>query len=190
MATHIVQILTINNPTKKVPRLTYRKLLPISRDPCTQKAFFSSSKLCGILVNFGKHKTISPTMYFSQVIGSGRGVTGSFKDTTITEWLIKHNPTQLEFAAAVNNFTHSCAGYSIVTYILVITLQLERVFFGRFCTFTETLFYDFLSLTFSSSTMAMVYSVSHPFFCGKLPVFFTFVFITKNKQLLSLYKWN
>ena len=30
-----------------------------------------------------------------QVTGSGRGVTGSFKDTPITEWLIKHNPSQV-----------------------------------------------------------------------------------------------
>ncbi len=66
-----------------------------------------------------------------------RGVTGSFKDTPIYEWLEKHNPSQLEFARAVQNFTReskvingrlqniacklsagSCAGYSIATYIL------------------------------------------------------------------------
>ena len=47
-----------------------------------------------------------------------RGVTGSFKDTPISEYLVKHNPSQLEFARAVNNFTRSCAGYSVITYIL------------------------------------------------------------------------
>ena len=47
-----------------------------------------------------------------------RGVTGSFKDTPISDYLVKHNPSQLEFARAVNNFTRSCAGYSVITYIL------------------------------------------------------------------------
>ncbi len=41
-----------------------------------------------------------------------------FQDTPIADWLEKHNPSQLEFARAVENFTRSCAGYSIATYIL------------------------------------------------------------------------
>ncbi len=73
---------------------------------------------------------------FSKVTGS-RGVTGSFKETPISDWLEKHNPSQLQFARAVQNFTRknivhvvnwtgmldspvpgSCAGYSIATYVL------------------------------------------------------------------------
>ena len=46
------------------------------------------------------------------------GLTGSFKDKPIAEWLAKQNPNQLEYQRAVENFTHSCAGYSIITYIL------------------------------------------------------------------------
>lgn len=33
------------------------------------------------------------------------GLTGSFKDKPIAEWLAKHNPSELEYARAVQNFT-------------------------------------------------------------------------------------
>lgn len=46
------------------------------------------------------------------------GLTGSFKDKPIAEWLAKQNPSQLEYERAVTNFTSSCAGYSVATYIL------------------------------------------------------------------------
>ncbi|XP_071051233.1 phosphatidylinositol 4-phosphate 3-kinase C2 domain-containing subunit beta [Onthophagus taurus] len=46
------------------------------------------------------------------------GLTGSFKDKPIAEWLAKHNPSELEYSRAVENFTASCAGYCVVTYIL------------------------------------------------------------------------
>lgn len=66
------------------------------------------------------------------------GLTGSFKDRPIAEWLAKQNPSQLEYQRAVKNFTGklgsiyvnlinlnfvfsllvSCAGYSVATYIL------------------------------------------------------------------------
>ena len=53
--------------------------------------------------------TDAKTLREIQVYGS-RGVTGSFKGTPISEWLEKHNPSQFEFAKAVENFTRSCAG--------------------------------------------------------------------------------
>ncbi|XP_054261584.1 phosphatidylinositol 4-phosphate 3-kinase C2 domain-containing subunit beta-like [Macrosteles quadrilineatus] len=46
------------------------------------------------------------------------GPAGSFKDRTIAEWLAKHNPSALEYERAVANFTASCAGYSVATYVL------------------------------------------------------------------------
>lgn len=46
------------------------------------------------------------------------GLTGSFKDKPIAEWLAKHNPSELEYERARENFMASCAGYSVVTYIL------------------------------------------------------------------------
>jgi phosphatidylinositol-4-phosphate 3-kinase len=33
------------------------------------------------------------------------GLTGSFKDRSIAEWLVKHNPSALEYERAVENFT-------------------------------------------------------------------------------------
>jgi phosphatidylinositol-4-phosphate 3-kinase len=33
------------------------------------------------------------------------GLTGSFKDRSIAEWLAKHNPSALEYERAVENFT-------------------------------------------------------------------------------------
>ncbi|XP_024085910.1 phosphatidylinositol 4-phosphate 3-kinase C2 domain-containing subunit alpha isoform X2 [Cimex lectularius] len=46
------------------------------------------------------------------------GLTGSFKDRPIAEWLAKHNPSALDYERAVNNFTASCAGYCVATYVL------------------------------------------------------------------------
>lgn len=77
-------------------------------------------------------------------IQTEHGLTGSFKDKPIAEWLAKHNPSELEYTSAVQNFTGrkcdfyfefivlgnwvdwlvgvfvsaSCAGYCVVTYIM------------------------------------------------------------------------
>nr|KAG5699171.1 hypothetical protein BaRGS_014470 [Batillaria attramentaria] len=59
--------------------------------------------------------TESDTLRRIQVSG---GVTGSFKDRPIKEWLQKHNPTELEYNKAVENFMYSCAGYCVATYVL------------------------------------------------------------------------
>ena len=54
--------------------------------------------------------TGAKTLREIQVMGN-RGVTGSFQVTPIFDYLTKYNPSQFEFARAVNNFTRSCAGY-------------------------------------------------------------------------------
>ncbi|XP_038054039.1 phosphatidylinositol 4-phosphate 3-kinase C2 domain-containing subunit beta-like isoform X2 [Patiria miniata] len=46
------------------------------------------------------------------------GLTGSFKDKPLAIWLQKHNPTELDYQKAVENFTFSCAGYCVATYVL------------------------------------------------------------------------
>lgn len=47
------------------------------------------------------------------------GLTGSFKDKPIAEWLAKHNPSELEYERAVTNFTgnnnHVC--YALLSSI-------------------------------------------------------------------------
>lgn len=47
-----------------------------------------------------------------------KGVTGSFNVSTIANWLQKYNTSELEYEQAVNNFTASCAGYAVATYVL------------------------------------------------------------------------
>ncbi|XP_034021284.1 phosphatidylinositol 4-phosphate 3-kinase C2 domain-containing subunit beta [Thalassophryne amazonica] len=46
------------------------------------------------------------------------GVTGSFKDRPLADWLQKHNPTEEQYDKAVENFIYSCAGCCVATYIL------------------------------------------------------------------------
>ncbi|GBM21548.1 Phosphatidylinositol 4-phosphate 3-kinase C2 domain-containing subunit alpha [Araneus ventricosus] len=51
-------------------------------------------------------------------IQTEQGLTGSFKDRSIAEWLQRYNTSELEYQQAVDNFTLSCAGYCVATYIL------------------------------------------------------------------------
>eukprot|EP00106_Octopus_bimaculoides_P003636 XP_014771078.1 PREDICTED: phosphatidylinositol 4-phosphate 3-kinase C2 domain-containing subunit alpha-like [Octopus bimaculoides] len=46
------------------------------------------------------------------------GLTGSFKERPLQEWLQKNNPTQLEYDKSLDNFLCSCAGYCVATYVL------------------------------------------------------------------------
>ncbi|OQR66629.1 phosphatidylinositol 4-phosphate 3-kinase C2 domain-containing subunit alpha-like [Tropilaelaps mercedesae] len=51
-------------------------------------------------------------------IQTEHGLTGSFKDKPIAEWLKKHNASEAEYERAVENFSLSCAGYCVATYVL------------------------------------------------------------------------
>jgi phosphatidylinositol kinase/protein kinase (PI-3 family) len=42
----------------------------------------------------------------------------AFKKSIINGWLKQHNPTKQNFLKAVDNFTNSCAGYCVATYLL------------------------------------------------------------------------
>uniref|UniRef100_H3CKI5 Phosphatidylinositol-4-phosphate 3-kinase catalytic subunit type 2 beta n=1 Tax=Tetraodon nigroviridis TaxID=99883 RepID=H3CKI5_TETNG len=46
------------------------------------------------------------------------GVTGSFRDRPLADWLQKHNPTEEQYDKAVENFIYSCAGCCVATYVL------------------------------------------------------------------------
>uniref|UniRef100_A0A672QKD5 Phosphatidylinositol-4-phosphate 3-kinase catalytic subunit type 2 alpha n=1 Tax=Sinocyclocheilus grahami TaxID=75366 RepID=A0A672QKD5_SINGR len=46
------------------------------------------------------------------------GVTGSFKDKPLAEWLRKYNPAEDEYEKASENFIYTCAGCCVATYIL------------------------------------------------------------------------
>lgn len=45
-------------------------------------------------------------------------VKNALKKSLIYEWLKSHNPSASNFTKALNNFTRSCAGYTVATYIL------------------------------------------------------------------------
>lgn len=47
----------------------------------------------------------------------GGGVTAAFKERTLAEWLRKKNRDTGAYARAVENFTVSCAGYAVATYV-------------------------------------------------------------------------
>uniref|UniRef100_A0A8C5P979 Phosphatidylinositol-4-phosphate 3-kinase catalytic subunit type 2 beta n=1 Tax=Leptobrachium leishanense TaxID=445787 RepID=A0A8C5P979_9ANUR len=59
-----------------------------------------------------------PTAETLRKIQVEHGVTGSFKDRPLAEWLKKHNPTEDEYEKAVENFIYSCAGCCVATYVL------------------------------------------------------------------------
>jgi phosphatidylinositol-4-phosphate 3-kinase len=51
-------------------------------------------------------------------IQTEHGLTGSFKDKPLSEWLLRHNSSDVAWKQATENFTHSCAGYCVATYVL------------------------------------------------------------------------
>jgi phosphatidylinositol-4-phosphate 3-kinase len=53
-----------------------------------------------------------------RAIQTERGVTGSFKDKPLSNWLMRFNTSETDYRKAVDNFTCSCAGYCVATYVL------------------------------------------------------------------------
>nr|CAB3264877.1 phosphatidylinositol 4-phosphate 3-kinase C2 domain-containing subunit alpha-like [Phallusia mammillata] len=68
-------------------------------------------------LNQGMIEIIPDSRTFRE-IQSSYGLTGAFKDRPIAEWLQKYNATGISYEKAVENFTLSCAGYCVATYVL------------------------------------------------------------------------
>ncbi|KAM5180716.1 phosphatidylinositol 4-phosphate 3-kinase C2 domain-containing subunit beta [Mantella aurantiaca] len=61
---------------------------------------------------------VIPSAETLRKIQGEHGVTGSFKERPLADWLQKHNPTEDEYEKAVENFIYSCAGCCVATYVL------------------------------------------------------------------------
>ena len=48
----------------------------------------------------------------------GRGARGAFDKTLLLKWLREQNPNPTHLHKAIENFTLSCAGYCVATYVL------------------------------------------------------------------------
>ncbi|XP_060779986.1 phosphatidylinositol 4-phosphate 3-kinase C2 domain-containing subunit alpha isoform X2 [Neoarius graeffei] len=78
------------------------------------------------IVNFkcistGKKKGMVELVPFSETLRKIQveyGITGSFKDKPLAEWLRKYNPAEDEYEKASENFIYSCAGCCVATYLL------------------------------------------------------------------------
>jgi phosphatidylinositol kinase/protein kinase (PI-3 family) len=67
-------------------------------------------------------------MGFIQVVRNARsiadiqkdagGAAAAFSKTTLQRYLRQHNPTEDQYSRAVYNFTYSCAGYTVASYVL------------------------------------------------------------------------
>lgn len=45
-------------------------------------------------------------------------IKGSFGESALYDWLRLHNTNERDFRIAVDNFTYSCVGYCVATYVL------------------------------------------------------------------------
>uniref|UniRef100_A0A1A8CKU6 Phosphatidylinositol 4-phosphate 3-kinase C2 domain-containing subunit alpha n=1 Tax=Nothobranchius kadleci TaxID=1051664 RepID=A0A1A8CKU6_NOTKA len=72
-------------------------------------------------VSTGKDRGMVELVPFSDTLRKIQveyGVTGSFKDKPLAEWLRKYNPAEDEYEKASENFIYSCAGCCVATYVL------------------------------------------------------------------------
>ena len=54
----------------------------------------------------------------SSIAKSAGGTAACFREDPVANWLKENNPSDKEYAHAVDNFTRSCAGYCVATCVL------------------------------------------------------------------------
>jgi hypothetical protein len=68
--------------------------------------------------DIGFIEVVPASVTTAQIHKKAGGASAVLKSSVISNWLKSHNPTESEYAAAVENFINSCAGYCVATYVL------------------------------------------------------------------------
>jgi phosphatidylinositol kinase/protein kinase (PI-3 family) len=63
-------------------------------------------------------EVVPDSITIAKIAKDHSGATATFKKTPLKEWLQLHNPNPNDYETAVNNFTLSCAGYCVASYVL------------------------------------------------------------------------
>lgn len=68
--------------------------------------------------NEGFIEVVSNASTCSKIQKDAAGLAGALQRTPLFNWLQKHNTTEQDISSAVQNFVHSCAAYSVASYVL------------------------------------------------------------------------
>jgi len=66
----------------------------------------------------GMIEVVTRSNTISKIQKQMSGAMGAFKDEVLFKWLQEKNPEEAEIKTAIENFTSSCAGYCVATYVL------------------------------------------------------------------------
>jgi phosphatidylinositol-4,5-bisphosphate 3-kinase len=68
--------------------------------------------------NFGIIEVVPHANTTSNINIELGGVRAVYSKDTLVKWLKKHNPTEQQYRRCVQNFILSCAGYTVITFVL------------------------------------------------------------------------
>lgn len=68
--------------------------------------------------NEGFIEVVSNASTCSKIQKDAAGLAGALQRTPLFNWLQKNNTTEQDISSAVQNFVHSCAAYSVASYVL------------------------------------------------------------------------
>jgi len=68
--------------------------------------------------DIGMLEVVTNSMTIAKIQKAHEGALSEFKEDVLYRWLTSHNKKPQEFETAIENFTYSCAGYCVATYVL------------------------------------------------------------------------
>jgi len=66
----------------------------------------------------GMIEVVTSSNTLSKIQKQVAGASGAFNDECLAKWMKTYNPDEMTYKIAVDNFTASCAGYCVATYVL------------------------------------------------------------------------